>query len=131
MFVCVCIFFVKLKTAYELRISDWSSDVCSSDLCCRWVIMSMAGMNMSTAGVWPNSTSGTGASGCHAGMARPAAFNFSNSASYSAKRADWRDRKGVVEGKSVSVRVCPGGRRNINKQQQKQQHQTESNYKLN
>src|SRR3546814_1204582 len=27
--------FVKQKTAYELRISDWSSDVCSSDLRCR------------------------------------------------------------------------------------------------
>src|SRR3546814_1920024 len=26
------VFFFKLKTAYELRISDWSSDVCSSDL---------------------------------------------------------------------------------------------------
>src|SRR3546814_4881433 len=26
------IFFVKQKTAYEMRISDWSSDVCSSDL---------------------------------------------------------------------------------------------------
>src|SRR3546814_3454998 len=26
------IFFIKQKTAYELRISDWSSDVCSSDL---------------------------------------------------------------------------------------------------
>src|SRR3546814_8261905 len=25
-------FFVKPKTAYEMRISDWSSDVCSSDL---------------------------------------------------------------------------------------------------
>src|SRR3546814_2980671 len=25
-------FFFKQKTAYELRISDWSSDVCSSDL---------------------------------------------------------------------------------------------------
>src|SRR3546814_4963682 len=28
----VCIFFFKQKTAYEMRISDWSSDVCSSDL---------------------------------------------------------------------------------------------------
>src|SRR3546814_5263221 len=28
------IFFFKQKTAYEVRISDWSSDVCSSDLCC-------------------------------------------------------------------------------------------------
>src|SRR3546814_1297544 len=27
-------FFFKQKTAYEMRISDWSSDVCSSDLCC-------------------------------------------------------------------------------------------------
>src|SRR3546814_6297527 len=30
-FVCRCFFF-KQKTAYEMRISDWSSDVCSSDL---------------------------------------------------------------------------------------------------
>src|SRR3546814_2924825 len=33
---CCCVvwlfFFVKQKTAYERRISDWSSDVCSSDL---------------------------------------------------------------------------------------------------
>src|SRR3546814_10084500 len=35
---CVCtlfsifVFFFKQKTAYEVRISDWSSDVCSSDL---------------------------------------------------------------------------------------------------
>src|SRR3546814_1833377 len=33
MLVCVLyFFFFKQKTAYELRISDWSSDVCSSDL---------------------------------------------------------------------------------------------------
>src|SRR3546814_10274259 len=30
--VCVLVFFFKQKTAYEMRISDWSSDVCSSDL---------------------------------------------------------------------------------------------------
>src|SRR3546814_12948721 len=29
---CVCFFLFKQKTAYEMRISDWSSDVCSSDL---------------------------------------------------------------------------------------------------
>src|SRR3546814_6250075 len=28
----ICFFFFKQKTAYEMRISDWSSDVCSSDL---------------------------------------------------------------------------------------------------
>src|SRR3546814_8131294 len=32
-FVCALFFFFfKQKTAYEMRISDWSSDVCSSDL---------------------------------------------------------------------------------------------------
>src|SRR3546814_8059485 len=30
--VCLVFFFFKQKTAYEMRISDWSSDVCSSDL---------------------------------------------------------------------------------------------------
>src|SRR3546814_9167348 len=35
--LCMCyyfhiVFFFKQKTAYEMRISDWSSDVCSSDL---------------------------------------------------------------------------------------------------
>src|SRR3546814_244020 len=45
----VCFFFLKQKTAYEMRISDWSSDVCSSDLipsisdasCRRWPISPM------------------------------------------------------------------------------------------
>src|SRR3546814_7142568 len=32
MMSCLTLFFFKQKTAYELRISDWSSDVCSSDL---------------------------------------------------------------------------------------------------
>src|SRR3546814_33129 len=31
-FVFLIFFFFKQKTAYEMRISDWSSDVCSSDL---------------------------------------------------------------------------------------------------
>src|SRR3546814_6870848 len=30
--MCFFVFFFKQKTAYEMRISDWSSDVCSSDL---------------------------------------------------------------------------------------------------
>src|SRR3546814_738875 len=30
--LCFVVFFFKQKTAYEMRISDWSSDVCSSDL---------------------------------------------------------------------------------------------------
>src|SRR3546814_5512021 len=35
-------FFFKQKTAYEMRISDWSSDLCSSDLICD-VIFPIAG----------------------------------------------------------------------------------------
>src|SRR3546814_17337894 len=31
-YCCYLFFFFKQKTAYEMRISDWSSDVCSSDL---------------------------------------------------------------------------------------------------
>src|SRR3546814_9716985 len=31
-------FFFKQKTAYEMRISDWSSDVCSSDLLFDWLV---------------------------------------------------------------------------------------------
>src|SRR3546814_1260924 len=33
--VCFVMFLFKQKTAYEMRISDWSSDVCSSDLLLR------------------------------------------------------------------------------------------------
>src|SRR3546814_973860 len=33
-FLCFFFFFFKQKTAYEFRIIDWSSDVCSSDLGC-------------------------------------------------------------------------------------------------
>src|SRR3546814_2429874 len=32
LFLLFVVFFFKQKTAYEMRISDWSSDVCSSDL---------------------------------------------------------------------------------------------------
>src|SRR3546814_20829104 len=40
-----CFFFFKQKTAYEMRISDWSSDVCSSDL----VIVHVGGLEGVTA----------------------------------------------------------------------------------
>src|SRR3546814_846272 len=36
-------FFFKQKTAYEMRISDWSSDVCSSDLNCRSGVLAHTG----------------------------------------------------------------------------------------
>src|SRR3546814_2616416 len=43
-FVIVLVFFFfKQKTAYEMRISDWSSDVCSSDLNGRIAVILPAG----------------------------------------------------------------------------------------
>src|SRR3546814_17854748 len=41
--MCECYFFVKQKTAYEMRISDWSSDVCSSDLSMPKIILITGG----------------------------------------------------------------------------------------
>src|SRR3546814_16070680 len=77
-------FFFKQKTAYEMRISDWSSDVCSSDL-------SNCGEEHDDV-LWA------------AGGLSPA------------RQADHAsDRKSVVSGKSVSVRVDLGGRRIIKK----------------
>src|SRR3546814_1446506 len=43
LYFLVFIFFSKQKTAYEMRISDWSSDVCSSDL--RQIEISSAGVS--------------------------------------------------------------------------------------
>src|SRR3546814_7682057 len=42
-------FFFKQKTAYEMRISDWSSDVCSSDL---WLGTVIAFGALKWIGVW-------------------------------------------------------------------------------
>src|SRR3546814_10965439 len=44
--VVLCFFFFKQKTAYEMRISDWSSDVCSSDLL--WLTRTQYQRNAST-----------------------------------------------------------------------------------
>src|SRR3546814_6743592 len=40
-FITLFFFFFKQKTAYEMRISDWSSDVCSSDLQMNTLVLSM------------------------------------------------------------------------------------------
>src|SRR3546814_1874385 len=45
--LCFCFFFFKQKTAYEMRISDWSSDVCSSDLL---VVLTVYGLQRSVRG---------------------------------------------------------------------------------
>src|SRR3546814_6748157 len=47
------IFFFKQKTAYEMRISDWSSDVCSSDLKEAWTRPAGLAPDASVA-LWPD-----------------------------------------------------------------------------
>src|SRR3546814_4658996 len=45
--MCILLMFCfKQKTAYELRISDWSSDVCSSDLKAQAVCLALAGIGV-------------------------------------------------------------------------------------
>src|SRR3546814_18528900 len=78
----VRLFFFEQRTAYDMRISDWSSDVCSSDLSCGPRTTSPS------APAWPRGTS------------RPPPSPRSE------------ERR---VGKSVSVRVDPGGRRIIKK----------------
>src|SRR3546814_17130686 len=110
MIVCVMVFFFKQRTAYELRISDWSSDVCSSDLsfCCS-SRMSSRTRRRSLASRFDSGSSNSNTAGS------------SPSARATATRCCWPpDRKSVVEGKSVSVRVVLGGRRIINKQKTKE-----------
>src|SRR3546814_18990525 len=89
-----CLFFFKQKTAYEMLISDWSSDVCSSDL------IALADMG----DCWSLE------------QVTDALSILADTALQLASRHLLRqDRKSVVEGKSVSVRVDLGGRRIIKK----------------
>src|SRR3546814_21016035 len=105
------------KTAYEMRISDWSSDVCSSDLADwrpRKVLLYCLGprggvtrlLRATGRGQWTDDGGEilSELDGCHAA------------------------RKSVVWGTSVSVRVDLGGRRIIkNKTQEQLQHAEQNN----
>src|SRR3546814_12215521 len=105
---CGFFFFFKQKTAYEMRISDWSSDVCSSDL------FRSAATGGSDDPAQPGTLRG------RRGYVRPA-----NSSGRDVPDTILsRDRKSVVSGKSVTVRVDLGGRRIIKKKKRQQQHRT-------
>src|SRR3546814_19048081 len=94
-------FFFKQKTAYEMRISDWSSDVCSSDLGAPRIEFNHA----KALGVLDPVAEDRGAAGC---LHR--ALELLGEA-----LAMEVDLTSVVSGKSVSVRVDLGGRRIIKK----------------
>src|SRR3546814_14926437 len=101
-------FFFKQKTAYEMRISDWSSDVCSSDL--RRDLADIA-QRLQEAGTGRMAHRHAD-SPAVAGQALPQI-----AADESGAAEDRHDaaRKSVGWGKSVSVRVDLGGRRSIKK----------------
>src|SRR3546814_10379841 len=82
--VGIVIFVFKQKTAYEMRISDWSSDVCSSDL---GLVGMPAGGRMAgrhadvrrhfrmTAGIGQRTAAGKGAAGAEIAKVRHCARN--------------------------------------------------------
>src|SRR3546814_17130327 len=113
MVMLCCVVFCKQKTAYEMRISDWSSDVCSSDFVRslplavgrerHWqqlVHDDLADMLMDLLTLWSEICRIARALVGRAVLVRELAG----------------DRQSVVEGKSVSVRVALCGRRTLTKQ---------------
>src|SRR3546814_16281007 len=112
----VVFFFFKQKTAYEVRISDWSSDVCSSDLGPGAGLPQAAGQ---LRGADDPCRAGGGADAADLGPRRAgdgaARGTFADRAArpLGGRVPDPEDRKSVVDGKSVSVRVDHGARRLI------------------
>src|SRR3546814_7312704 len=109
--VVLCVFFFKQKTAYEMRISDWSSDGCSSDLARSLSIPSGAGQQRQTLALLAIRSCPRRI------LARVGPCGFLRSDRElrgvpMSRAASWR--KGTtsdVEGKGVSVRLDFGGGR--------------------
>src|SRR3546814_13506340 len=149
--MCLFVFF-KQKTAYEVRISDWSSDVCSSDLGIGRSVHDRRGTGLCGLRLAPERNAGCR---CGARSLYPCAGGLimlllafalaylgmtllcltMNRHRGALLRADTRlpgpailrslDRTSVVSGKSVSVRVDLGGRRIIKtKNTQNKSHNT-------
>src|SRR3546814_12750269 len=134
MLYVVCFFFFKQKTAYEMRISDWSSDVCSSDLTgpdqrpCHWQGAPDRAWHRHSPErrpCWPSALPLR----CgpdrkrewiesYPGSRKRLAHHLKpHTKAFEAYGPTPEDRKSVVKGKSVSVSVDPGGRRIIKKKQ--------------
>src|SRR3546814_11203530 len=122
-FVWLCVwflfFFFKQKTAYEMRISDWSSDVCSSDLPTPASgVHDITELDQTWAGAAGDMVSTTG---------DLQVFLHALLTGQLLPPAQQRDRKSVVLGKSVSVRVDLGGRSIIKKKKQDENTMNQSN----
>src|SRR3546814_1166169 len=93
--VSFVLFFFKQKTAYELRISDWSSDVCSSDLHAR-----IEGLGFAAQGDAPGIS---GLSGVLDGDAEGLSFKFDPQATL---RFDWPSGFGTPHDVHLTGRVA-------------------------
>src|SRR3546814_18100560 len=122
MFTLFCFFF-KQKTAYEMRISDWSSDVCSSDL----VDMAVADPMLQRDAPLPASAVRRRAGHRQHRLYRRAGHCQRPIARQPVRPvliantkcvADQQDRKSVGMGKRMSEREDHGGRPYIKKQKQ-------------
>src|SRR3546814_18358211 len=122
--MCV-LFFFKQKTAYEMRISDWSSDVCSSDLHRAGRVvpkfehrrLAVAGKRVEFRG---RASSARELLSRHDVLdrqsgSRPRTGSRAGSAARPKPERGSVDRRSVVWGKSVAVRGDLGGRRIIKK----------------
>src|SRR3546814_15871021 len=127
-------FFFKQKTAYEMRISDWSSDVCSSDLFALAVVILFhheARRQLGDVGTddalerarAQDNVAGGLVADVHAGQQIGVAALEGVGGDehgipvkhHAVADAAFLDRKSVVSGKGVSVRLDFGGRRTIKK----------------
>src|SRR3546814_15228400 len=102
------LFFYKQKTAYEMRISDWSSDVCSSDLCSARLVSSSSFVIDQDR---PDPCRGAAPDRDPFHVPDPSRPYRPRAASF----PDARDRKSDGSGKCVSVRLDLGCRRHIKK----------------
>src|SRR3546814_19725620 len=113
------VFFFKQKTAYEMRISDWSSDVCSSDLLCTLLRDSENGTKTNRAAIGKLLAASKWTEQFRTFSERFApSLEGIRLAAERTRLLDMTilragDRKSVVQGKSVYVRVDLGGRRII------------------
>src|SRR3546814_20547411 len=106
-------FFFKQKTSYELRISDWSSDVCSSDLIDKPDVrfVGHAALPKSIEAYYQE----TGRAGRDGDPAVAHLFWGAEDFAKARHRMSEDDRQSAVSGQSVSVSVELGGCRTITK----------------
>src|SRR3546814_2689926 len=113
-------FFFKQKTAYEMRISDWSSDVCSSDLHRRKPRRGrQADAGRDGQGVQRTLGQAHAAFGGEGPQSGDDARLDRRKGNRRCSRAPHGDRKSVGEGKRVSGRVDLWGARINNKKKRK------------